>query len=452
MDVTILPSAPFRDEPGPRQSGVTALVNARLVCPALVHDGPGGLVMENGVIVAAGPQFAAKAPDGARTIDCQGHLLCPGFIDMQAFTGEPGEEHRETLASASRAAAAGGVTTVICMPNTHPVIDDVALVDFIKRRARDTAVVNIHPMAAMTKGLQGKEMAEIGLLKAAGAAAFTNGKRSVQSAQTMRLLLTYARDFDALIVHHVEDPDLGACGVMNEGDVSARLGLSGVSATAETIMIERDVRLVALARGRYHAAAISCADSLEVVRKAKALGLSVTCGVTINHLTLNENDIGPYRTYFKVRPPLRREDDRQALVEGLRRGDIDVIVSSHDPQDVEEKRRPFAEAADGAIGLETLFSAALQLHHNGEVELTTLIRAMTLRPAEILKLPGGRLTPGAPADITLVDLNAPWRIDSKLFYSRCRNSPFDERVLQGRVLKTFVAGRCVYDYGSARAG
>jgi dihydroorotase len=217
-------------------------------------------------------------------------------------------------------------------------------------------------------------------------------------------------------------------------------------------MIERDVRLVALARGRYHAAAISCAESLEIVRKAKALGQAVTCGVTINHLTLNENDIGSYRTYFKLRPPLRREEDRRALVEGLRRGDIDVIVSSHDPQDVDMKRRPFAEAADGAIGLETLFSAALQLFHNGEVDLLTLIRAMTLRPAQILKLSSGKLAPGSPADLALIDMNAPWRIDSKLFYSRCRNSPFDERVLQGRVLKTFVAGRCVYDYGSARAG
>jgi dihydroorotase len=325
-------------------------------------------------------------------------------------------------------------------------------VDFIRRRARDTAVVNIHPMAAATKGLQGKEMSEIGLLKAAGAAAFTNGKRSIQSAQTMRLLLTYARDFDALIVHHVEDADMGACGVMNEGDVSARLGLSGVSATAETMMLERDVRLVALTQGRYHAAAISCADSLDVVRKAKGLGLPVTCSATINNLTLNENDIGSYRTYFKLRPPLRREEDRRAMVEGVRRGDIDVIVSSHDPQDVDLKRRPFAEAADGAIGLETLLSAALQLFHNGEVDLLALIRAMSFRPAEILGLPAGRLTPGAPADLALIDMHAPWRVDSKLFYSRCRNSPFDERLLQGKVLKTFVAGRCVYDYGSARVG
>jgi dihydroorotase len=450
MDVTVLPSAPFRQETGFRQSGAAALINARLVCPASGYDGAGGVLIENGVIVGSGPEFAVNAPASAQTIDCQGALLCPGLIDMQTFTGEPGEEHRETLASASKAAAAGGVTTIICMPNTHPVIDDVALVDFIKRRARDTALVNIHPMAAMTKGLQGREMSEIGLLKAAGAVAFSNGKRSVQNAQTMRLLLTYARDFDALVVHHVEDADMGACGVMNEGDVSARLGLSGVSSAAETIMLERDIRLVSLACGRYHAAAISCADSLEVIRKAKGLGLPVTCSVPINNLTLNENDIGSYRTYFKLRPPLRREDDRQALVEGVRSGDIDVIVSSHDPQDVDLKRRPFAEAADGAIGLETLFPAALQLFHDGEVDLPVLIRAMSLRPAEILGLPGGRLVPGAPADLTLMDMRAPWRVDSKLFYSKCRNSPFDERVLQGKVLKTFVAGRCVYDYGSAR--
>lgn len=451
MDVTVFPSAPFRDAE-PRHQGATVLVNARLVCPALDYDGPGGVLIEDGVIAAAGPRVGAKTHEAARVIDCQGSMVCPGLIDMQTFTGEPGEEHRETLASASRAAAAGGITTIICMPNTLPVIEDVALVDFIRRRARDTAVVNIHPMAAMTRGLEGREMTEIGLLKAAGAVAFTNGKHSVQSAQTMRLLLAYARDFDALIVHHVEDRDMGQCGVMNEGDVSARLGLSGVSCAAETILLERDARLVALTRGRYHAAAISCVDSLDVVRRAKAQGLSVTCGVTVNHLTLTENDIGSYRTYFKIRPPLRREEDRRALVEGLRRGDIDVIVSSHDPQDVEVKRRPYAEAADGAIGLETLLSGALQLFHSGEAELLTLIRAMTLNPAAILKLPGGRLTPGAPADLTVVDLDAPWRVDARLFHSRCRNSPFDESLLQGRVLKTFVAGHCVYDYGSARGG
>ena len=266
------------------------------------------------------------------------------------FVGEPGAEHRETLKTASNAAAAGGVTTLVVMPDTKPVIDQVALVDFIQRRARDNAVVHIATMAAMTKGLAGEEITEIGLLKRAGAVAFSNGKESVTNTRVMRNVLNYAKDFGALIVHHTEDPYLSKNAAMNSGEVATRLGLSGVSKHAETILLERDLRLVEMTRSRYHAATITCPESLEVIRKAKAKGLSVTCGVSINHLTLNENDIGSYRTFFKVRPPLRADDDRRAMVEGLASGDIDIIVSSHDPQDADVKRRPFAEAADGAVG------------------------------------------------------------------------------------------------------
>jgi dihydroorotase len=365
---------------------------------------------------------------------------------MRAFIGEPGEASRETLASASQAAAAGGVTTIICQPDTSPAIDDPATVDFVLRRARDTAIVHVHPMAAMTKGLEGKEMTEIGLLKAAGAVAFTDGAKSVTNAQVMRRALTYARDFDALIVHHTEDPDLIADGVMNEGEFAARLGLLGIPKAAETVMLERDIRLVALTQGRYHAASLTCTDSLDVLRRAKDAGLSATAAASINHLTLNENDIGPYRTFLKVAPPLRGEDDRKALVAAIASGLIDVIMSDHNPQDVETKRLPFAEAEAGAIGLETMLIAGLRLVHNGELELLTLLRALSTRPAELLGLPGGTLRAGAPADVIVVDVDVPWVLDPNDLKSKCKNTPFDEAHMQGRVVRTIVSGRTVYEY------
>ncbi len=426
------------------------LLNARLVCPLSGRDEKGGLVIKGEAIADLGAHIGADSRPQAERIDCGGHVLSPGLIDMQVFTGEPGEEHRETLATASRAAAAGGVTTIIVMPDTKPAIDDVSLVDFIERRARDTAIVHVHPMAAMTRGLAGKEMTEIGLLRQAGALAFTDGKRSLANAKLMRLILSYAHDFNGLIVHHLEDADLALGGVMNEGEVSSRLGLPGIPTEAETIMIERDLRLVGLTGGRYHAAAISCAASLAAVRAAKAEGHCVTCGVTINHLTLNELDVGQYRTYFKLKPPLRREEDRRAMVDGLRSGDIDVIVSGHDPQDADVKRRPFAEAADGALGVETLLPAALQLYHNGSIALSPLLAAMTSRPAKLLGLPGGRLEQGAPADLTLIDLEMPWRVDAQFLRSKSKNSPFDEMVLQGRALRTWVLGQQVYEYAEPR--
>jgi dihydroorotase len=373
-------------------------------------------------------------------------VLAPGLIDMMVFAGEPGHEHRETLATASRAAAAGGVTTIVCMPNTDPVIDDVALVDFILRRARDTALVHVHPMAAMTKGLLGGEMSEIGLLRGAGAIAFANGKASLANAKVMRNVLAYAKDFGALIMHHLEDPDLAKDGVMNEGEVATRLGLRGVPAAAEIIMLERDIRLVELTGGRYHAGQISCRASLDIIRTAKLMGLPVTCGVSINHLTLNENDIGPYRTFFKMKPPLRSEDDRRAMVEGVASGDIDVIVSAHDPRGAEGKRRPFADAADGAVGLETMLGAALQLCHNGEVEFGRLLQALTANPARLLGLPAGRLAKGAPADLVLIDLDTPWVVEPERLRSKSKNTPFDGARLQGRALLTIVAGRIVYNY------
>ena len=424
-------------------------INARLIDPASGRDEPGGVLVRDGTIADLGGQLRRNAPEATRVIDCKGHVLCPGLIDMQVFTGEPGQEHRETLKTASQAAAAGGVTTIVCQPDTDPVIDDPAIVDFVLRRARDTAIVHVQPMAAMTKGLKGEEMTEIGLLQRAGAIAFTNGKASVANTRIMRNVLLYARDFGALIVHHTEDPHLSEGAVMNSGEVATRLGLPGVDKAAETIVLERDVRLVQLTGGRYHAAQISCADSVAVVKAAKALGLPVTCGVSISHLALNENDIGSYRTYFRLRPPLRAEDDRAAMVRALAAGEIDVIVSSHDPQDVDTKRRPFAEASDGAIGLETLLAAALRLYHNGEVGLLPLLRAMTVHPAKLLGLPSGRLEKGAPADLILVDLDQPWVVDKAALRSRSKNSPFDESRMQGRVLTTMVAGKAVYQYAAA---
>jgi len=423
------------------------LANARIVDPSRDLDEPGDVLIADGVIRDARRGIRASGvPEGTETIDCRGRVVAPGLVDMRAFVGEPGAEHRETLASASRAAAAGGVTTIVCQPETTPVIDDPAIVDFVLRRARDTAIVHVHPMAALTKGLGGQEMAEIGLLRASGAVAFTDGARSVTNAQVMRRALTYARDFDALVVHHTEDPDLIGERVMNEGAFATRLGLMGIPSAAETIMLERDLRLVALTGSRYHAASVTCRNSLEVLRRAKEAGLPVTAAASINHLTLNEIDIGSYRTFFKLTPPLRAEPDRASLVAALSSGLIDVVMSDHNPQDVEVKRLPFAEAAAGAIGIETMLAAGLRLVHGGELSLLVLFKAMSTRPAQLLGLPGGTLKPGAPADLIIVDPEAPWVLDPAGLKSKCKNTPFDEAKLQGRTVRTIVGGRTVYEY------
>lgn len=429
-----------------KSKGRTAYVNARLIDPETGRDEAGGLVVENGRILDLGPHLRRNAPEGASVVKCEGHLLAPGLIDAQVFTGEPGAEHRETLKTASQAAAAGGVTTVIVMPDTNPVIDQVALVDFIQRRARDNAVVHVHTMAAMTRGLEGKEMTELGLLKRAGAIAFTNGKSSVVNSRVMYSALLYARDFDALICHHTEDPFLTEGGAMNAGERASKLGLMGIPKVAETLVLERDLALVGLTQGRYHAASITCGESLAMVRAAKRRGLDVSSAVSINHLTLNENDIGEYRTFLKLRPPLRAEEDRRALVEGIAQGEIDLIVSAHDPQDADDKRRPFAEASDGAVGLETMLAAGLGLVHRGEVPLIRLLAALTTNPARRFGLDAGRLAKGAPADLILVYIGQPWVADRETLRSRSKNSPFDERTLQGRVLRTVVAGETVYQY------
>jgi dihydroorotase len=423
------------------------LANARILDPSRDLEIDGDLLIADGVIREAKRGIgAAGVPEATEVIDCKGKVVAPGLIDMRAFVGEPGAEYRETIASASQAAAAGGVTTIVSQPDTSPAIDDPAIVDFVLRRARDTSIVHVQPMAALTKGLRGEEMAEIGLLKAAGAVAFTDGAKSVTNAQVMRRALTYARDFDALVVHHTEDPDIVGEGVMNEGEFAARLGLSGVPTAAETIMLERDMRLVALTESRYHAASLTCSESLDVLQRAKDAGLRVTASASINHLTLNEIDVGPYRTFLKLKPPLRAEEDRAALVAALAAGLIEVVMSDHNPQDVETKRLPFAEASPGAIGLETMLAAGLRLVHSGELALMTLLKAMSNAPAKILGLAGGTLRQGSPADVIVFDPDVPWVLDPVELKSKCKNTPFDEAKLEGRVVRTIVAGRTVYEY------
>jgi dihydroorotase len=423
------------------------LANARIIDPSRNLDFAGDLLIADGVVRDAKRGIgAAGVPEGTEIIDCRGKVAAPGLIDMRAFVGEPGAEYRETFASASQAAAAGGVTTIVSQPNTNPAIDEPAMVDFVLRRARDTAIVNVRPMAALTKGTRGEEMAEIGLLKAAGAVAFTDGARTVANAQVMRRALVYARDFDALIVHHTEDHNLVGEGVMNEGEFAARLGLVGVPKAAETTVLERDVRLVSLAQGRYHAASVTCTDSLEVLSRAKDAGLAVTASASVNHLTLNEIDVGSYRTFCKLAPPLRAEADRLALIAAVAAGLVDVVMSDHNPQDVETKRLPFAEAVPGAIGIETMLVAALRLVHNGDIALPALLRAMSTRPAELLGLPGGTLRPGSPADVIVFDPDVPWVLDRDDLKSKCKNTPFDDARLQGRVMRTMVGGRTVYEY------
>lgn len=422
------------------------LSNARVIDPERGLDANGSIIMADGVILAAGPEALNQGiPDGATEVDCRGAIAAPGLIDMCVSVGEPGAEHRETFASASEAAASSGITTMVTMPDTDPVIDDPALVDFILRRARDNATVNVKPMAALTKGLEGKDMTEIGLLQEAGAVAFTNGHKSIKNAQIMRRMMTYARDFDALIVHHTEDPDL-AGGTMNAGLNASWKGLSGVPREAEIIMLERDLRLVAMSRSRYHANLISTSDSADVIRTGKDKGLDITAGVSINHLTHNENDIGAYRTFFKMSPPLRDEDDRHAMISALADGTIDILVSNHDPQDVETKRHPWAEAEDGASGLETLLAAALRLHHSDDIALLPLLAAMTINPAKRLGLPSGRLSAGAPADIVVFNPDLPWVLEKADIISRSKNSPFEDARFSGKAIRTIVAGRTVYTY------
>jgi dihydroorotase len=425
--------------------GTTVFADARVVDPSRGLDERGTVIVTDGVIAAAGASALNQGvPEGAVVIDCRGRAVLPGLVDGRVFIGEPGGEHRETIASASAAAAAGGVTALVMMPDTNPVIDEVSLVEFVLRTARDTASINIHPAAAVTRRLEGQELTEFGLMREAGAVAFTDGRHSIRSPLVMRRALTYARDFGAVVANETHDAELAGAGVMNEGLFASWLGLPGIPREAEAIPLERDLLLARLTGSAYHAAKISTALSAGAIARAKNDGAKVTAGISINHLSLNENDVGEYRTFFRLSPPLRAEDDRLAMVEAIREGTIDVIVSSHDPQDVDTKRLPFADAADGAIGLETLLSVALRLHHNGDVPLLRLVELLSTAPAKLFGLPGGTLKPGSPADLVLVDLDEPWVVREADIRSRSKNTCFEGARLQGRVLQTLVAGRTIF--------
>lgn len=422
------------------------LTHGRLIDPKSGLDAAGGMRIRDGRIADVGPHLAKAKPEkGEMHIDCKGQVIAPGLIDMRVFVGEPGEEHRETFRTAAAAAAAGGITTIICRPDTKPPLDGAAAIDYVKRRARDRAIVRVVPMAALTKGCEGAEMTEFGLLKEVGAVAYSDGAKAVRSAQVMRRALTYGRMFNSLVVQHCEDAHLVGDGVMNEGEFAARLGLHGVPHAAETIVLERDIRLVAMTGGRYHASALSCTDSLEVLKAAKKAGMPVTAGVSINNLTFNEHDIGAYRTFFKLSPPLRSEEQRLAMVQALADGLIDVVVSDHNPQDVETKRLTFTEAEYGAAGLETMLSAGLRLVANGDVTLIRLLAAMSTKPAEVLGIEGGSLAKGAVADVIVFDPEEPWVCDPAKMRGRCRNTPFDGERMMGVVHKTIVAGQVVFE-------
>lgn len=428
-------------------AGRTAYVNARLLDPASGLDAPGALLVEDGRIADLGPRlFADGVPEGIEAIDCAEHCLAPGLVDSRAFLGEPGAEHKETIATGTEAAAAGGVTTVISTPDTNPVIDNVPLVEFLARQAEESARVRVHPMAAVTKGLKGQEMTEMGMLAEAGAVALSDGFHTIRSSRVMRRALAYAGNFGVLICHHTEDPDLAADGCMNEGELATRLGLAGIPCAAESIMIDRDVRLVELTGGRYHAAGVSTPAAAATIRTAKAKGLDVSCAVAPPHFALNETEVGHYRTFAKISPPLRSEADRQGIVEALRDGTIDIISSAHAPEDPESKRQPFAQAAFGSVGLETLLPITLGLYHNGNLGLLDALAKVTCNPARRFGLEAGSLEKGTPADLVVFDLEVPWKIDAEKLHSKAKNSAFDGRPVQGRAMRTVVEGRTIYHW------
>jgi len=428
-------------------SGLVAYINARLVDPAGGLDGKGALLINGEIIADVGPGlFQGGVPSGIDVVDCQGQVLAPGLVDMRVQLREPGEEHKETLRSAGEAAVAGGVTSMVCLPNTDPVIDDVATVEFVARRARKNGLAKVFPYAAATKNLEGKELSEIGMLAEAGALGFTDGTRAIKNALVLRRALAYAANFGAMILQHAEEPTLAEGGVMNEGELATRMGLSGISPAAEAIMLERDMRLVAMTGGRYHAAHISTAEGVAIIRKAKAAGLKVTCDTAPPYFALNELAVSDYRTFAKLSPPLRSEADRQAIVAGLVDGTIDVVASDHAPQDQDSKRLPFALAEFGGVGLETLLAVTLELFHNGHMSLIEALGLVTHAPAEILGLPSGRLKVGHAADLVLFDPTRAWKVVPDQFRSKSKNTPFDGRPVQGVVLRTVIDGRTVFKH------
>jgi dihydroorotase len=434
-----------RDPPGR-----VAYLNARLLDPESGMDSPGSLFTEGKLIADLGPRlFADGVPEGVVVVDCEGRCLAPGLVDMHVHLREPGHEHKETIASGSRSAAAGGITTMACMPNTDPVIDDIALVHYIQRRARETSLAKVYAFGAITRGLKGEQITEMGLLAEAGAVGFSDDGLPVTDTLVMRRALSYASAFGLLISQHAEDLSLSGCGCMAEGDVATRLGLPGIPDASEDVIVARDIRLVELTGGRYHVAHISTRGAIESVRQAKARGLPVSCEAAPHHFTLNENAVGDYLTFAKMAPPLRDEKNRLAVLEGLHDGTIDAIATDHAPHDQESKRVPFAHASNGVVGLETLLPLSLALHHRDGMALLDLLRLLTLAPAELLGLPQGRLAKGAPADLLLFDAYAQWTVETAKFRSKSKNSPFNGRAVTGRCLRTVVDGRTMFTFDDA---
>ena len=401
----------------------------------------GGLIIdENGLVEAIGKKVNKNnIPSREKVIDLQGKHIFPGIVDMRVFVGEPGYEYKENFRTLSNAALSGGVTSVVTMPNTDPIIDNVSIVDFLKRRGRDKSKINIFPTASLTKGIEGNNMTEFGLLQKKGIIAFTDGLKTIQNTRLMSRIMKSAHDLNSLILQHAEDLELSKNGMINDGIISTKLGLRGIPDLAELIIIERDLTLLESIKCRYHISQISSKKSVEIINERKQK-VKFTCGVSINNLSLNENDIGDFRTFLKLSPPLRTEEDRMSLVEGLNNKTIDVIVSDHKPEDEEQKRLTFAQAATGSSGIETLLPLSLELYHNDSVKLETIIQALTSNPAKILKINKGNLTIGNDADFCIVDINKPWIVKKDKLISKSKNTSIENKKLQGKVTNTFVKG------------
>ena len=429
--------------------GQKAYVNVRLLDPAtdldVVCDAKGGLLTDGEKIVEFGINiFKDGTPEGVEIIDCGGHCLSPGLVDIRVQVREPGYEHKGTIESAGRSATAGGVTTMVCLPNTNPVIADMSQVEFVARRARKIGLAKIYPYAALTEDLAGEKLTEIGILAEAGAVAFTDGDKTIANAQVLRRALSYARTFDLLIVQHPEESSLVSPGGMNSGETATRLGLPGIPREAEIIMVERDLRLVEMTGGKLHFGHISTGEAVKVIRQAKARGLNVTCDTAPPYFALNDQSVGDYRTFAKLSPPLRSEDDRLAIIEGLKDGTIDAIASDHAPQDADSKRLPFTQAESGGVGLETLLAVCLDLYHNNEMSLLEVLAKITYVPARLLKLPAGQIAKDDAADLMLFDPEHGWQVKDTDLASKAKNTPFDLRPVQGVVLRTVIDGRTVY--------
>jgi len=422
-------------------------INARIIDPSQNLDEVGGLIVDKeGKIKDVGKNVKKEnLPVKAEKIDLKGKVLVPGIIDMKVFIGEPGFEYKENFRSLSNAALSGGVTSVVSMPNTSPTIDNVSMVDFIVRRGRDKAAVNIYPSATLTRKMEGNLMTEFGLLSKKGIIGFTDAIKTVQNSEMMSRIMNYASDLNILVMQHPEDYELSKNRCINEGEVSTRLGLQGIPHIAEKIIVERDLSLLEEYPCRYHISQLSSAKSVEVIKKYKKNGIKFSAGVSINNLSLNENDIGDFKTFMKLSPPLRKEEDRKALIQGIKDSLIDVIVSDHKPEDEESKRLPFAQAAEGSIGVETLLSLALELYHNGSLPLKKIIETITSNPAKILKIDKGTLKKGSDADLCIFDLNQPWKVDVLKLKSKSKNAAIENRKLQGKVVMTYLKGESVFN-------